>query len=142
MAMNKVEECIVRWTLQCNDHYSKYKKLRTVVCNGPLDILKEMLAGYWQRVCTSDGSCYGSDYFDNVAFNIIGYRQLANKITDISILPDTCSLDEDCLVSLQNLKLNLTSCAHGAYANDASGTSVSINLMIFICIINLLFYIL
>ena len=119
--MQTVKKCIKNWEQECIEHYSMYSnsELAKVVCNIPYDLFDNMNQGFWERQCTSGGSCYGTDYYDNIPFNVIGLRQMADKATDVSLLPSVCN-NTKCMVSEAYLKLNLSGCNHGAYANSSN----------------------
>jgi hypothetical protein len=102
-----------------------------------------MLSGYYQRECTSGGSCYGPTFWDNMASNIIGLRQMADKATDVALLPNVCYPPNipknvsiiDCIISDLYLKANLSSCNHAAYANDSNGLSICFLLLLQLVIV-------
>jgi hypothetical protein len=132
--MNTFKLCLENWKQECMLHYNLYYgNIGNVLCDLPYKLAEQMLSGYWSK---EDGS---SDYWENTPLNIIGRRQLADKVTESNIIPNVCNLEQtDCIVSYAYLRYNLSRCSHSAYANDANNIEANYTHLVIILFVLLL----
>ena len=119
--METIKNCLKIWSDMCFKHmysFGNNEELASVTCNVPCTLFDKMTRSF--------SFTHGFLQNDNdIPFNVISLHQMADKATDVSLIPNICTTTE-CLISEIYVKASLSDCIHGAYANNSNNNSNNI----------------